>query len=437
MSGAEIARLSLPKRPTAVACLFLFVAAGVAGAASGIWHELAVNVVLLVLGLVVIRHVVLLAAAMRVHTPSAAMESLPAVSAVMPAYNEEAVIEEALESLAALDYPDLEIILIDDGSIDATLKRAHRFAARHPRTALRILSQNNSGKASALNTGIKHARGEFVLCVDADSRLRADAIRRALPHFTDPTVAAVGGAVEIANQGNLLTRFQQLEYRIGLNFTRRALSYFGAVTVVPGPIGLFRRQALLAAGGYDERCDLFAEDADLTVRLLSGGWQVRGELSMVAYTEAPQSISALLRQRYRWKRGLYQAFDANLLTLLVAPKLRGVFIALFLGLECFVLDVLNFAMLLFFLSHILFHGEIRPILSAYLLIVVLDLSTLLYVGRGMTARISAAGWLMLQRFTYAHALLVWAVLALFDEWRSSRMDWDKLERLGRGWERHA
>lgn len=395
------------------------------------WHEVAVNIVLVVLVLVVLRHAVLLILASRALPPSTSvMESLPFVSALIPACNEEATIEMALESLVAMDYPRLEVILIDDGSSDATLERGRRFAARHPDAALMILSQTNAGKASALNTGIKHARGEFVLCVDADSRLCRDVIRCALPHFNDPSVGAVGGAVEIANPDTLLARFQQLEYRIGLNFTRRALSALGIVTVVPGPVGMFRRRALLSVGGYDGRRDLFAEDADLTVRLLSHGWKVRGEMSMVAYTEAPQSVFSLLRQRYRWKRGLYQALDTNFVALLAAPDARDIFIALFLGLECFVLDVVNAAMMIFFLSHVLLHGEIKPMLSAYLVVLGLELSTLLYLCRGTAATITAAGRLLLQRFTYAQLLQVWGILALFDEWRSSRMDWDKLERLG-------
>jgi len=410
----------------------LLTAAAAAGAAEGIAHELALDVVILIAGLAIARHVVLLVLAVHKRRAPAAPAAWPRVCVVMPAYNEEAVVDVALTSLLAIDYPDLEIIFVDDGSTDATLVRARAVRARHPAARLRIFTQTNSGKASALNTGIRHSNGEFILCVDADSRVQPDAIRRGLPHFTDPAVAAVGGVVEVDNRRRLLARFQQLEYTVGFNLLRRALSYFGAVIIVPGPIGLFRREAVVAVGGYNESRDLFAEDADLTVRMLSHGWRVVGEPAMVAHTEVPEDIFSLLRQRYRWKRGLYQTFDINVIPLLLTPDRRGMLIALVLGLEYLVLDVVNAALLLFFLSYALFYGEIQPMLWFYLLLVGLDTATVLVAHRGASAIAAAVGLSLLQRFSYAQLLLVWGILTLVDEWCLASMDWDKLERLTPG-----
>ena len=330
--------------------------------------------------------------------------------------------------MCAIDYPNLEIIFVDDGSADDTYTRARELARQRPERQIRTYCQVNAGKASALNLGIEHARGKYLLCVDADSRVQPDVIRRGLPHLADPTVAAVGGAVEVANANSLLTLFQQLEYTLCLNFLRRALSYFGAVTVVPGPIGLFRREALLSVGGYDERRDLYAEDAELTVRLLSRGWKVIGDTSMIARTQAPQDVFSLLRQRYRWKRGLFQAFDANLLSLLLLPGMRGIGLTIFLIVECFLLDVLNLTVLVFFLSHVLVHWELQPLVGGYAVIVGMELAALLvaYDVRGFSRNLVL---LVLQRISYASLLQAWGGLALRDEWRSTRMDWDKLERV--------
>jgi len=423
--------LKSPKRLIIAASFLWFGLAAAAAISTGPLHKYAVAVVILIMTLVIIRHVFLFVLALLDRHRRASMEIFPEVSVIMPSYNEAKVIEPALISLVALDYPNIEIIVVDDGSTDNTLQLARDFIEANKIEKILLLSQSNSGKACALNTGIKHARGEFVLCVDSDSRLNPAAIRHALSHFTDPTVAAVGGAVEISNNTSLLAQMQALEYRTSLNFTRRALSYLGAVTVVPGPIGMFRREVLLTMGGYDERRDVFAEDADLTVRLLSAGWKIRGDMSMISYTEAPESVFALLRQRYRWKRGLFQAFDTNYFALLIAPGWRGVAIALFLALECFVLDILNFSLIVFFLFYVIFHGGVSPMLSAYLLLLGLDLSVLWFVHRGTSNLLTTMGLLLLQRFTYSQVLQVWAVFALLDEWRSTQMDWDKLERIGK------
>jgi cellulose synthase/poly-beta-1,6-N-acetylglucosamine synthase-like glycosyltransferase len=419
----------LPRRAIAAVGLVMFALALVAGASDGPLHRIMLDGVILWAAMTVLRQVVLLGLALAERPPRAAYPVTPLVSVIVPACNEEDVIERALASLVDLDYPNKEIIFVDDGSNDATLARAQAYTTRHPGTPLTIISQVNGGKAAALNTGIRRSRGEFILCVDADSHLDADVIRRGLTHFADPRVAAVGGAVRAANHQGLLARFQELEYLVGQNFTRRALSLLGVVIIIPGPVGLFRRQALLQAGGYDERRDRFAEDADITVRLLSGGWRTTGDIAMRSHTEVPCTLFPLLRQRYRWRRGLYQALDANLLPLLAAPGGRGTLLALLLLFEWVLLDIANFAVVLFFLAHALFHGEILPMLSFYLLLAGLDLATLALVYHSPIGALRALGLSVIQRFTYAQLLQAWNMLAAFDEWCATPMDWDKLQRV--------
>ncbi|MEW8392722.1 MAG: glycosyltransferase [Candidatus Thiodiazotropha sp.] len=357
-------------------------------------------------------------------------EITPLVSIIVPAYNEAAVIKDALSGLLDLQYSNTEIIVIDDGSTDQTETIVREFSSTHPEHAIRVYSQTNAGKACALNSGIFHARGEFILCVDADSRLTPDALNNAFKHFEDPAVGAVGGFIAVRNPQSLIAQFQQLEYLISLNFIRKALSYFGAVTIIPGPVGLFRREAINAVFGYREEKDIFAEDADLTVRLLSAGWKVKGDTSMVSATEVPIDVFSVLRQRYRWKRGIFQAFFDNFTHLVTANSIRGMIIGIYLALEAMILPVLNFGLTLFLLVHFLYFGEFQLILKYYLILVSLDLSTFIYVFYRHDNKFKSFVIYFIQKFSYSYLMQAWGIFALLDEWRSSKMSWDKLDRIG-------
>lgn len=395
-------------------------------------HWVMVYILLALLSLTLIRQLTLLFFAVFEKPPASPFDpqEQPLISILLPAYNESAVIQASLHSLMELRYPNLEIIVIDDGSQDDTAERA-REVAKKSRLPVRVISQANRGKAGALNTGIIHASGSYVLVVDADSRVEPDSLQYGLRHFADPKVGAVGGFVGVANKQNLLCQFQALEYLQSLNFVRRALSRLGLVTVVPGPVGLFRREAILQVGGYREGGMTFAEDADLTIQLLAAGWKVRGDLSMIAYTEAPEDVFALLRQRYRWRRGIYQAFSDNVLGLITSPGRAGIPITLFIAAEAFALEVVNFGFTIFFLAHFLRFGEIDLFSSWYLIVISLDVSILLFATRGHGHFLHNFLLFVMQRFSYAFLLQAWNVIALFDEWRSSAMSWDKLDRLGR------
>ena len=225
-----------------------------------------------------------------------------AATVLIAAYNEEPVIERTIESILASHGVAVRIIVVDDGSSDGTADVVRRAFGQDARVML--LSKPNGGKASALNLALGEARTPVVVGVDADTQLDPDAIAKLLRWFADPKIGAVAGNVKVGNRDHLVTRWQSLEYVISQNIDRRALARLNAITVVPGAIGAWRIEALRAAGGFT--ADTLAEDMDLTWRLHIGGWVIANEEGARAYTEAPASLSALTKQRFRWTFGTLQ-----------------------------------------------------------------------------------------------------------------------------------
>ena len=220
-----------------------------------------------------------------------------AVTALVPAHNEESVIAKTLTSLSVVDWPDLEVIVIDDGSVDATAEIAEAHGAR-------VIRQSQSGKATALNTGIADAAGDVVVVIDADTVLEPDFLRWVLPYFSDPGVVAVAANVKVGNRSTALSRLQALEYVVSLNLDRRAQAQVNSISVVPGAAGTFRRSALVDVGGYPH--DTLVEDTDLTVALLETGGRITYEPQAIAWTEAPETVRDVLKQRRRWSFGTLQ-----------------------------------------------------------------------------------------------------------------------------------
>jgi poly-beta-1,6 N-acetyl-D-glucosamine synthase len=234
--------------------------------------------------------------------PTAANDSCPTVSVLIAAYNERSVIARTV--LAALDGPEspLEVIVVDDGSTDGTAAEVEHLAAGEPR--VRLVRQSNAGKAAALNRALALARGDVLVCLDADTLITPTTCARLARHFADPRVGAVAGNVKVGNRVNLWTTWQSIEYTVSQNLDRRAFALLNAVTVVPGAVGAWRREALLGVGGFVR--DTLAEDTDLTWRLRLAGWRIENESQAYGYTEAPDSLSALFRQRFRWTYGTLQ-----------------------------------------------------------------------------------------------------------------------------------
>ncbi|MDP9054510.1 MAG: glycosyltransferase, partial [Acidobacteriota bacterium] len=221
---------------------------------------------------------------------------LPPVSVILAAWNEETVIVRTVQSILANGYPQLEIIVVDDGSRDRTLDVLREHFSANP--GVRVLTQPNAGKSTALNNAIAHAAHDILIAVDADTLFRAGTIQKMVRHFRDSKVGAVSGNARVGNHEKLITRFQSIEYIYGFNLDRRALDYLNAITVVPGAVGAWRKDLVLAAGGFGH--DTLAEDADLTLAIRRLGHTIRYEQDAIAYTEAPEDSRSLAQQRFRW-----------------------------------------------------------------------------------------------------------------------------------------
>jgi poly-beta-1,6 N-acetyl-D-glucosamine synthase len=228
----------------------------------------------------------------------------PLVSIVIPAYNEEVNAIGTIESLLQQDYPNFDIIFVDDGSKDQTFERVKTAFAGNDK--VHVVTKPNGGKASALNYGVHITEAEFMVCIDADTQLRPNAVSELMKRFTDDRVGAVAGNVKVGNENNILTYWQSIEYITAQNFDRRAFDLYNCITVVPGAIGAFRRTAIFDAGIFTT--DTLAEDCDLTMRLLRSNYVVRNCASALAYTEAPETIGMFLKQRFRWSFGVMQCF---------------------------------------------------------------------------------------------------------------------------------
>lgn len=361
---------------------------------------------------------------------SSADTEAPFVSIIVPAFNEAPMIRSVLESLLAIDYPRCEVIVVDDGSSDQTYLRALPYQRRRADIEIRVLAKANGGKFDALNHGIAQARGEIVVCIDGDSVLERDALKYLVPHFDDPSVGAVAGNVRVVNRATVWSGLQALEYVVGLGLTKRAQSAAGAVAIVPGPLGAFRKSGLAEVNAYDG--DTFAEDFDLTMKLLGMGWHVVYEPRAVVVTEAPERTLDLLRQRYRWTRGSLQ----------VLAKRKGAFLAprvspleclglWYLGFEALGLPILHVGAQLVFIIGGLVFGLHELVLYWWLQLLFLDCATALYCICAEDEAPVLALLAPLFRIFYLIVLDVARLFAALDELAQVRMNWDKLARLGR------
>ncbi len=223
------------------------------------------------------------------------------ISVIVPSFNEEKSVAATAESLLAQDYDNYEVVLVDDGSTDKTLQIARGYEDR----GLKVVHQENMGKAEALNAGIRAASGSIVLTVDADTRLSRGALKALSDRFaSEPKLGALAGNVKVDKAESLLQRLQDLEYATGIGLTRKGQSMLSSVMIVPGPIAAFRREAIERVSYFSP--ETFAEDFDITLAILKEGYRVQYEDRAIAYTLAPRGIEDLLKQRRRWYRGMIQ-----------------------------------------------------------------------------------------------------------------------------------
>jgi cellulose synthase/poly-beta-1,6-N-acetylglucosamine synthase-like glycosyltransferase/peptidoglycan/xylan/chitin deacetylase (PgdA/CDA1 family) len=229
----------------------------------------------------------------------------PSVAIIVPAFNEHVMVERAVRSLAASDYEDFEVVVVDDGSTDRTADIVEELELDN----VRLVRQDNAGKAAALNTGVEVTDSEIVVMVDADTLFEPDTVTRLVTRFADPEVAATSGNTKVGNRGGLLGRWQHIEYVIGFNLDRRMYEVLQCTPTVPGAVGAFRRDVLAEVGGVPG--DTLAEDTDLTLAIGRTGRRVVYAADARAWTEAPSTLGALWRQRYRWSFGTMQAVSKH------------------------------------------------------------------------------------------------------------------------------
>jgi len=271
------------------------------------WSRFAVATVF-ILGIVLVSGraliIGILAIIEKLRPDNAKLPEPPGVTVLIPAHNEESVIVQTVQSVLHSDLSDIRVIVVDDGSSDRTLELLESNFGKND--CVQIIHQVNRGKAAALNNALSHAHTAFVVTIDADTEIETDAIRKLLRHFSDPKVGAVAGNVKVGNRSRWLTRWQALEYITSQNMEKRAFDLLNCITVVPGALGAWRREAIEAAGGIT--ADTVAEDADLTIAIRRLGWRVTYDEEAIAWTEAPETPGQLIRQRFRWTFGTLQSF---------------------------------------------------------------------------------------------------------------------------------
>ncbi|MFZ2999737.1 MAG: glycosyltransferase family 2 protein [Undibacterium umbellatum] len=356
--------------------------------------------------------------------------SLPMITLVVPAYNEGPVIQQALRSLLLLDYPNYEILVIDDGSSDDTYEKALAVAREDHQVTVRVITKKNGGKADALNTGMSAARGEFILNMDGDTKLSRNTLRACIRHFDDPRVGAVAGNVKVLNRENLLTRVQALEYVEGLAMARKAQSFMRAVNIIPGPLGMFRKSVLQQAGGYDH--DTFAEDCDLTLKLLMRGWHIAYEPTAIAWVETPSRLLDLLKQRYRWTRGILQATRKHS-SALWNPRRAGInfFILWYMLFEGIMWPFSTVLGNLFFVYVGLQYGVVIFLFYWWLQLTILDIVAATYCVIVEEEDPSLIFYAVVFRLFYITIIDISKVFATIEEWRGTAMTWGKLQREGK------
>jgi biofilm PGA synthesis N-glycosyltransferase PgaC len=231
-------------------------------------------------------------------------DRFPKMSIIIPAYNEEVTVTSSIKSMLNLNYPDYEVIVVDDGSSDNTFNEASKYSEK----GVKVIRQKNTGKPGAINTGIKNASGEIVITVDADSKLHPDALTWIARRFSrNPRLGAVAGNVKIDKPTGLLKTLQSLEYTTSINLIRKSQSALHCVMIVPGAIAALKTKVLHEVGYFPS--DTFAEDFDITMKILKAGYHVEYESRAIAFTQAPESVEDFMKQRRRWYRGIPQVLS--------------------------------------------------------------------------------------------------------------------------------
>lgn len=361
-----------------------------------------------------------LAGAVR-HTGIYGQTPPPLVSIIIPAFNEEKTIRQAIDAALAQDYPSIEVIVVDDGSRDRTRYIVESSAVRQ------VIHRTNRGKAAALNTATEQARGTIIVFTDSDSFLASDAVSRLVPHFYDRAVGAVAGRVAPIGRRNLISAFQVAEYLYGQEIMKRAQIGSGCpIAVLPGPILAVRRQVIREIGGFSNRT--LTEDFDATLEIVNSGYDVRYEGSAVARTIGAETWQELYRQRLRWSRGTLQVLQRHkAMVFSTRWKLFGSFWLPYYLVSGFGTLVLDLAVMLLTPVLALTSGAPVPLLAMSLasILAIEGISALGYCG-GLVATGRCPPRLLVIAFLskpFATFLSAVRALALYRELRAKEAKW--------------
>jgi cellulose synthase/poly-beta-1,6-N-acetylglucosamine synthase-like glycosyltransferase/peptidoglycan/xylan/chitin deacetylase (PgdA/CDA1 family)/spore germination protein YaaH len=371
-----------------------------------------------------------------------AIDPTRSVTVLIPAFNEERVIERAVWGVLASTDVAVEVIVIDDGSADRTSAIVAETFADDPR--VRLLTLENGGKARALNRALDLVTSDIVIALDADTQFEPTTIARLARWFDDPRLGAVAGNAKVGNRVNLVTRWQALEYITAQNLERRALGRLNAITVVPGAVGAWRRDAIRSVGGYPP--DTLAEDQDLTIAIQRAGWSVRYDQFAVAWTEAPESFRALAKQRFRWAYGTLQCLWKHR-AVMASGRPRGLArvglpqAIVFQIVLAAISPIIDLALLVSFFTTYLAvesHGwaqtshDVEKMLVYWLVFTAIDLlaATIAFaLERRERWRLL---WLLIpQRVGYRQVMYYVVVKAIAQALRGPAVGWGKLQRTGR------
>jgi cellulose synthase/poly-beta-1,6-N-acetylglucosamine synthase-like glycosyltransferase/peptidoglycan/xylan/chitin deacetylase (PgdA/CDA1 family)/spore germination protein YaaH len=372
----------------------------------------------------------------RVH---AGEQFTPFVSVIVPAYNEALVIETTLRSLLASDYANYEVIVVDDGSTDDTSRIvAEKFSAD---ARVRLFTVANGGKAEALNIGLRQASGDVIVALDGDTIFEPQTVGALARRFHDEELGAVAGNAKVGNRINLVTRWQALEYITSQNMDRRAFVSLNCITVVPGAVGAWRKDLLLAVGGF--KSDTLAEDQDLTLRVRRLGYKIGYEETAIAWTEAPHNLRTLAKQRFRWSYGTLQCMWKHRDALL-RPRYGALgFVAmpnvwLFQVLFPLISPVMDLMLLYTLLVSAIDYWQqpvgysstnLQQVLFYYALFLAIDWSAGLFAFLlERRERWSLLWWLFLQRFCYRQVMYYVMIKSVMMAIRGPVVGWGKLER---------
>jgi cellulose synthase/poly-beta-1,6-N-acetylglucosamine synthase-like glycosyltransferase/peptidoglycan/xylan/chitin deacetylase (PgdA/CDA1 family) len=379
--------------------------------------------------LAIARAVLLLALARRhvraTRSRSPDVSYAPGVSIVVPAYDEAVGIRRAVRSLVASRYAgEHEVIVVDDGSRDGTGGLVERLRL----DGVRVIRQANAGKAAALNRGIEAAAHDVIVTVDADTIFEEDTLREVVQPLADPAVGAVAGNTKVGNRRGLLGRWQHIEYVMGFNLDRRLYDVLRCMPTVPGAIGAFRRTAVVDAGGVSG--STLAEDTDLTLAIGRAGWRVVYAERARAWTEAPATLGALWRQRYRWSYGTMQAVWKHRAAAWRPGEARiGRRGLPYLVLFQVALPLLAPLIDLFAVYGLVFLDPV-PVAAYWLGFTGLQLGLAAYAFRLDGERLRGLWAMPLQQFVYRQLMYLVVIESVISALQGTRLRWQHVERTG-------